>query len=100
MDGKKKTWHKYKTHKGPKRQILNILATASDCDRVNVNLTSSELHVHQWVGDDGQDSVGEGVSALLPVNRLEEDKRKHVSTREREMATDFFFCIYSGKFLQ
>lgn len=35
-------------------------------------LTGPQLHVHQGVGDDGQQSVAERVSAALPMNSLEE----------------------------
>lgn len=36
-------------------------------------VTSSQLRVHQCVSDDGQESVGERVSALLPLKSLKQD---------------------------
>lgn len=39
---------------------------------VHVCVTSSQLHVHQGVGDDGQESAGERVSELLPMKILEQ----------------------------
>lgn len=36
-------------------------------------VTCPKLHVHQRVNDDGQECIGERVSALLPMNSLEQD---------------------------
>lgn len=38
----------------------------------SVAVTGSQLHVHHGISDDGQGSVGERVSALLPVHTLEQ----------------------------
>lgn len=37
-------------------------------------VTSSQLRVHHCVSDDGQESVGERVSALLPPKGLKQDR--------------------------
>lgn len=40
--------------------------------RESAIVTCSKLHVHHWFSDDGQESVGERVSAALPMKSLEQ----------------------------
>jgi len=45
------------------------------CYRKKAAVTSSELHVHQCISDDGEESVGERMSTQLPMKNLNKAER-------------------------
>lgn len=92
----------YKTHKqGTDQQNVHavrlFLIFWWDCV-----VTSSELHVHHWVSDDGQESVGEGVSALLAMNSLKRvgQSRKIWAQLTNIMLYSLIICFNSPHLVQ